>query len=172
MAFNVGDLIVFGFKGLDVSTETQKTIRKYGVSNIILFGPNHPNKNDNFSSKLQLIELTELVSLRIWVKKGYSSSHNLMSWFLAASIHLKGRSGEPQWRRLFRMWLWGVALRTCHWNIATESCTWLRLLEGGSSAVQNCAFIQADKFFTTKKLAIKYIISLASPKMLINLSVR
>lgn len=75
----------------------------------------HPIASDHPEGwLLQLIELTELVSLRIWVKKGYSSSHNLMSWFLAASIHLKGRSGEPQWRRLFRMWLWGVALRTCH----------------------------------------------------------
>ncbi len=71
------------------------------------------------------------------------------------------------------MWLWGVALRTCHWNIATESCTWFRLLEGGSSAVQNYAFIQAWWIFhSTKKLAIKDVISLASPKMLINLDVK
>ncbi len=55
--FNVGDLIIFGFKGFDVSLETQKTILKYGISNTILFGPNNPN--NNYSSKQQLIELTD-----------------------------------------------------------------------------------------------------------------
>jgi beta-N-acetylhexosaminidase len=64
MDFNLGDLVVFGFKGLDVSTETQKTILKYGISNVILFGPNHPT-NKNYSSKQQLIELTDqLQSIR------------------------------------------------------------------------------------------------------------
>ena len=63
MAFNVGDLIIFGFKGLDVSTETQKTILNYGISNTILFGPNNPN--NNYASKQQLIELTDqLQSIR------------------------------------------------------------------------------------------------------------
>ena len=57
MDFNVGDLIIFGFKGFDVSLETQKTILKYGISNVILFGPNNPN--NNYSSKLQLLELTD-----------------------------------------------------------------------------------------------------------------
>ena len=57
MGFNVGDLIIFGFKGFDVSSETQKTILKYGISNFILFGPTNPN--NNYSSKQQLIELTD-----------------------------------------------------------------------------------------------------------------
>ena len=58
MAFNIGDLVILGFKGYDVSTETQNLILKYGVSNFILFGPNHPT-NKNYSSKDQLIELTD-----------------------------------------------------------------------------------------------------------------
>ena len=60
MDFNVGDLIILGFKGLDVSHETQKIIRQYGVTNFILFGPNHPT-NKNYSSKRQLIELTDQI---------------------------------------------------------------------------------------------------------------
>lgn len=64
--FNLGDLIIFGFKGLDVSAETQKTILNFGISNVILFGPSNPyNSNNNYSSKQQLIELTDqLQSLR------------------------------------------------------------------------------------------------------------
>jgi beta-N-acetylhexosaminidase len=58
MTFNVGDLIILGFRGFDVSSETQKTILKYGVSNAILFGPNHPT-NKNYASKQQLIALTD-----------------------------------------------------------------------------------------------------------------
>ncbi len=54
---NIGDLIIFGFKGHEVSNETRKTIEKYEISNVILFGPNNPN--NNYSSKSQLIELTD-----------------------------------------------------------------------------------------------------------------
>ena len=61
--FTIGDLVILGFKGQSVSTETAKTIRNYGIANVILFGPNNPN--NNYASKLQLIELTdELQSLR------------------------------------------------------------------------------------------------------------
>ena len=56
MEFNVGELMILGFKGLDVSAETKKTIHRYGISQTILFGSNHPN--NNYSSKQQLIELT------------------------------------------------------------------------------------------------------------------
>lgn len=57
MGFNVGDLIILGFKGQSLSSETRKTIENYGVSNVILFGPNNPN--NNYSSKAQLIELND-----------------------------------------------------------------------------------------------------------------
>lgn len=64
MDFNLGDLVVFGFRGFDVSVETQKAILKYGISNVILFGPNHPT-NKNYASKQQLVELTDqLQSIR------------------------------------------------------------------------------------------------------------
>ncbi len=57
MNFNFGDLIIFGFKGQALSSETRKTIEKYQVSNVILFGPNNPN--NNYLSKTQLIELND-----------------------------------------------------------------------------------------------------------------
>ena len=55
--FNIGDLIILGFQGQDVSTATQKTIQSYGISNVILFGPNNPN--NNYASKEQLIDLND-----------------------------------------------------------------------------------------------------------------
>lgn len=55
--FDLGELIIFAFKGFDVSTETQKNIVKYGVANTILFGVRH--KNNNYESKQQLIDLTD-----------------------------------------------------------------------------------------------------------------
>lgn len=57
MGFDVGELIIFGFKGFDVSPATQKTILRYGITNTILFGQNNPN--NNYFSKEQLIELTD-----------------------------------------------------------------------------------------------------------------
>jgi len=55
--FNIGELIIFGFKGFEVSPETQKTIIDYGIGNTILFGTAH--KNNNYDSKEQLIQLTD-----------------------------------------------------------------------------------------------------------------
>jgi beta-N-acetylhexosaminidase len=55
--FNIGDLVILGFQGQSVSAETKKTIQSYGISNVILFGPNNPN--NNYASKSQLIELTD-----------------------------------------------------------------------------------------------------------------
>ena len=61
--FDLGELIIFAFKGFDVSAETQKTILNYGIANTILFGVKH--KNNNYESKQQLIELTnQLQSIR------------------------------------------------------------------------------------------------------------
>lgn len=66
--FNIGDLIIFGFQGQDVPSETQKTIRKYGISNTILFGPNNPN--NNYSSKAQLIELNDQLQSLVSAEHG------------------------------------------------------------------------------------------------------